>query len=54
MYKPLTDDPKCCFSVSLPISMLRVIEDHLENKSRSEFIREALLYWFREKNWELQ
>ena len=48
MYKPLSTDPKCSFSVSLPVSLRKVIDIHLKGKSRSEFIKDAVLFWFRE------
>ncbi len=50
MYKPLSTDPKCSFSISLPISLLKEIESNLKGKSRSEFIKNAVLFWFYEKN----
>lgn len=52
MFKPLSSDPKCCFSVSLPVSLLKAVESNLKGKSRSEFIKDAILFWFREKNRE--
>ena len=50
MYKPLSTDPKCSFSISLPVSLRKIIDVHLRGKSRSEFIKEALLFWFRENS----
>lgn len=50
MYKPLSTDPKCSFSISLPVSLRNYIDTNLQGKSRSEFIKNALLFWFREKN----
>lgn len=52
MYKPLSSDPKCSFSVSLPVSVLKAIQVHLNGKSRSEFIKMAVLFWLQEKNRE--
>ena len=54
MYKPLSEDPKCSFSVSLPVSVLKAIEVRLKGKSRSEFIKNAVLFWIREKKQEFQ
>ena len=50
MFKPLSTDPKCSFSVSLPVSILKALEQYLNKRSRSEIIREAVLFWLREKN----
>ena len=49
MYKPLSTDPKCSFSVSLPISLRKLIDSNLKGKSRSEFIQETVRFWFSEK-----
>ena len=49
MYKPLSTDPKCSFSISLPVSLRKIIDLNLRGKSRSEFIKEALIFWFKEK-----
>lgn len=49
MFKPVSTDPKCTFSVSLPISIIKTLEENLCGKSRSEIIREAILFWLREK-----
>lgn len=50
MYKPLSTDPKCSFSVSLPVSLRKIIDMKLKGKSRSEFIKDAVLFWLRENN----
>lgn len=50
MYKPLSTDPKCSFSVSLPVSLRKIIDMKLKGKSRSEFIKDAILFWLRENN----
>lgn len=50
MYKPLSSDPKCSFSISLPVSLRNCIDTNLQGKSRSEFIKKAVLFWFHEKN----
>ena len=50
MYKPVSTDPKCSFSISLPVSILKALEKYLLHKSRSEVIREAVVFWLREKN----
>ena len=50
MYKPLSTDPKCSFSISLPVSLRNSIDLNLHGKSRSEFIKNAIQFWFREKN----
>ena len=49
MYKPISTDPKCSFSVSLPVSILKAMEQYLHKKSRSELIKEAVILWLREK-----
>ena len=50
MFKPLSTDPKCSFSISLPVSLRNCIDTNLQGKSRSEFIKNAVLFWFHEKN----
>ncbi|MBQ7450812.1 CopG family transcriptional regulator [bacterium] len=47
MYKPLSSDPKCSFSVSLPVSLRKIIDSKLNGKSRSEFIKEAVIFWLK-------
>ena len=49
MYKPLSTDPKCSFSISLPVSLRKIIDMKLNGQSRSEFIKEALIFWLKEK-----
>lgn len=48
MFKPLSADPKCSFSVSLPVSIIKTLENHLHGKSRSHIVKEAILLWLRE------
>ena len=50
MYKPLSNDPKCSFSISLPVSLRKIIDVSLKGKSRSEFIKDAVLFWLRENS----
>lgn len=50
MFKPLSTDPKCSFSVSLPISIIKTLEQNLQGKSRSCIVKEAILFWLREKD----
>lgn len=50
MYKPLSTDPKCSFSISLPVSLRKIIDIRLKGKSRSEFIKDAVLFWLRENS----
>ena len=50
MFKPLSTDPKCSFSISLPISIIKILEQNLHGKSRSYIVKEAILFWLREKD----
>lgn len=50
MYKPTSKDPKCSFSISLPVSIIKAIEVNLRGQSRSEFIKQTVIFWFKNRD----